>query len=149
MRQTFRGLPSVQAMGGGLAAELWRCSGRLRPCGRWVWRRSWCWSRDTPVPQLPTSLLRLAVWRAAHDGVGGVLIDPVSRRPRPWIEVMGDLVSYVHDSLEGFGDLERVEVGIDRLTRVGTGATAQRRTYTKTGQLIDVVAEAVRRTAGH
>ena len=106
-------------------------------------------ARGDPVPQLPTSLLRLAVWRAAHDGVGGVLIDPVSSRPRPWIEVMGDLVSYVHDSLESFGDLERVEVGIDRLTRVGTGATAQRRTYTKTGQLIDVVAEAVRRTAGH
>ena len=106
-------------------------------------------ARGDPVPQLPTSLLRLAVWRAAHDGVGGVLIDPVSRRPRPWIEVVGDLVSYVHDSLESFGDLERVEVGIDRLTRVGTGATAQRRTYTKTGQLIDVVAEAVRRTAGH
>ena len=78
--------------------------------------------RGDPVPQLPTSLLRLAVWRAAHDGASGVLIDPVSRRPRPWIEVMGDLVSHVHDSLEEFGDLERVEVGIDRLTRVGTGA---------------------------
>ena len=106
-------------------------------------------ARGDPVPQLPTSLLRLAVWRAAHDGVGGVLIDPVSRRPRPCIEVMGDLLSHVHDSLERFGDLERVEVGIDRLTRVGTGATGQRRTYAKTGQLIDVVAEAVRRTAGH
>ena len=105
-------------------------------------------ARGDPVPQMPTSLLRLAVWRAGHDGVGGVLLDPLSGRPRPWIEVMRDLVSHVRDSLEGLGDIERVEVGIDRLARVGSGATAQRRTFSKTGQLIDVVVEAVRRTAG-
>jgi glutamate---cysteine ligase / carboxylate-amine ligase len=105
-------------------------------------------ARGDPVPQMPTSLLRLAVWRAGHDGVGGVLLDPLSGRPRPWIEVMRDLVSHVHDSLEGFGDIERVEVGIDRLTRDGSGATSQRRTFAKTGQLVDVVVEAVRRTAG-
>ena len=105
-------------------------------------------ARGDPVPQLPTSLLRLAGGRAGHDGVGGVLVDPMSRRPRPWIDVMRDLVNHVHDSLEEFGDVERVEVGIDRLTRVGTGATGQRRTFAKTGQLLDVVVEAVRRTAG-
>jgi carboxylate-amine ligase len=105
--------------------------------------------RGYPVPQMPTSLLRLAAWRAGHDGVDGVLVDPISRRPQPWIEVMRDLVIHVHDSLERFGDIERVEVGIDRLTRVGTGATGQRRTFAKTGQLLDVVVEAVRRTAGH
>jgi glutamate---cysteine ligase / carboxylate-amine ligase len=106
-------------------------------------------ARGDPVPQMPTSLLRLAVWRAGHDGVDGVLVDPLSRRPRPWIEVMRDFVLHVHDSLEGFGDLERVQAGIDRLTRVGSGATGQRRTFAKTGQLIDVVVEAVHRTAGH
>jgi hypothetical protein len=51
--------------------------------------------------------------------------------------------------LEAFGDLERVEVGIDRLARVGSGATSQRRTFAKTGQLLDVVVEAVRRTAAN
>jgi carboxylate-amine ligase len=106
-------------------------------------------ARGDPVPQMPTSLLRLAVWQAGHDGAGGVLVDPVSRHPRPWIDVLRDLVSYVRDSLEGFGDIERVTVGIDRLERVGTGATGQRRTVAKTGQLVDVVVEAVRRTAGH
>lgn len=77
-----------------------------------------------------------------------MLVDPLSRQPRPWIDVARDLVIHVHDSLEGFGDIERVEVGIDRLTRVGTGATGQRRTFAKTGQLLDVVVGAVRRTAG-
>jgi glutamate---cysteine ligase / carboxylate-amine ligase len=105
-------------------------------------------TRGDPVRQMPTSLLRLAVWRAAHDGLGGVLVDPVSRRPRPWIEVMRDLIMHVHDSLEAFGDVERVEAGIDRLARVGSGATGQRRTFAKTGQLVDVVVDAVRRTAG-
>jgi hypothetical protein len=52
---------------------------------------------------------------------------------------MRDLVIHVHDSLEGFGDIERVEVGIDRLTRVGTGATVRRSTVAKTGQLVDAV----------
>ena len=105
-------------------------------------------ARGHPAPQMPTSLLRLAVWRASHDGVDGVLLDPLSGRPRPWIDVTRDLVSHVRDSLEEFGDLERVEVGIDRLAQIGNGATGQRRTYAKTGQLLDVVVEAVRRTAG-
>jgi carboxylate-amine ligase len=102
-----------------------------------------------PAPQMPTSLLRLAVWRAGHDGVGGVLVDPVSRQPRPWLDLTRNLLSHVRDALEEFGDLERVEVGIDRLERVGTGATSQRRTFVKTGQLLDVVVDAVRRTAGN
>lgn len=105
-------------------------------------------TRSDPVPQMPTSLLRLAVWRAGHDGVGGQLVDPLSWRPRPWIDVLRDLVGHVRDSLEEFGDMARVEAGIDRLAQVGTGATAQRRTFDKTGQLLDVVVEAVRRTAG-
>jgi len=40
-------------------------------------------ARGDPVPQMPTALLRLAVWRAGHDGVDGVLVDPVSRRAPP------------------------------------------------------------------
>ena len=62
---------------------------------------------------------------------------------------MRSLLIHVRDALEGFGDLERVEVGIDRLARVGSGATSQRRTFVKTGQLLDVVVDAVRRTAGN
>ena len=106
-------------------------------------------ARGDPVPQMPTPLLRLATWRAGHDGLDGVLVDPISGRPRPWIDVMHDLVMHVHDSLDRFGDIERVEIGIDRLARIGTGATVQRRTFAKTGQLIDVIVEAVRRTAGN
>jgi hypothetical protein len=41
----------------------------------------------------------------------------------------------------------RPATGIDRLAQIGNGATGQR-TCAKTGQLLDVVVEAVRRTAG-
>jgi hypothetical protein len=71
----------------------------------------------------------------AATNIGGVLVDPVSGRPWPWIDVMRELLLHVYDSLEDFGEIERVEAGIDRLTRVGAG--------------VDVVVEAVRRTAGH
>jgi hypothetical protein len=47
---------------------------------------------------------------------------------------MRELLLHVYDSLEDFGEIERVEAGIDRLTRAGAG--------------VDVVVEAVRRTAG-
>ena len=105
-------------------------------------------ARGDPVPQMPTPLLQLATWRAGHDGVSGMLVDPASGRPRWWIDIVRDLVSNVRDSLEAFGDMERVEVGIDRLARDGNGATRQRRTFEKTGQLLDVIVEAVRRTTG-
>ena len=101
-------------------------------------------ARGKPVPEMPTSLLRLAVWRAGHDGVDGVLVDPVSRRPRPWIEVMRDLVIHVHDSLRGLAISSGSRSGSIGW-RALAGATGQRRTFAKTG-LVDVIVEAVRRT---
>jgi carboxylate-amine ligase len=98
------------------------------------------------APELPTTLLRLAMWQASHDGLSGMLLDPVSRRPRPAFDVVADLVAHVSASLEAFGDLDRVMAGVDRLARVGTGAAVQRSTFDKTGSFLDVVAEATRRT---
>lgn len=100
------------------------------------------------VPPMPTALLRLATWRASHDGVGGVLVDPVTARPEPAAVVLGRLLDHVRDALETFGDLERVEAGAERLLRVGSGSAVQRRAYARTGRLVDVVAEAERRTSG-
>ena len=37
---------------------------------------------EPPLP-VPTSLLRLATWRAGHDGLDGVLVDPATSRPVP------------------------------------------------------------------
>jgi carboxylate-amine ligase len=101
-----------------------------------------------PPPPVPTALLRLATWQAAHDGVEGMLVDPGTGLPAPAEVVVGRLLEEIRPALASFADLERVEVGVARLLRDGTGATRQRRTFAHTGRLVDVVAEAVRLTAG-
>jgi carboxylate-amine ligase len=106
-------------------------------------------AQGEPPLSLPTALLRLATWRAGHDGVDGELVDPVTQRPAVAAVVVGRLLDHIRPALSSFGDLERVEAGIGRLLADGSGATRQRRTYARTGQLVDVVAEAVRLSAGH
>jgi carboxylate-amine ligase len=78
-----------------------------------------------------------------------VLVDPVTQRPEAAALVVGRLLDHIRPALSLFGDLERVEAGIGRLLADGSGASRQRRTYARTGQLVDVVAEAVRLSAGH
>jgi glutamate---cysteine ligase / carboxylate-amine ligase len=102
---------------------------------------------EPPLP-LPSSLVRLATWQAAHDGVDGVLVDPTTMRPKPAAVVVGRLVDAIRPALVSFGDMERVERGVARLLTNGSGATRQRRTFARTGRLVDVVAEAVRLSAG-
>ena len=101
---------------------------------------------EPPLP-LSSSLLRLATWQAAHDGVDGMLVDPATMRPEPAAVVVEQLVDAIRPALASFGDLERVEEGVARLLSTGSGATRQRRTFARTGRLVDVVAEAVRLSA--
>ena len=100
-----------------------------------------------PPPEVPTTLLRLESWQASHDGLEGDLLDPASMRPAPAADVVGRLVDEIRPALEWFGDLDLVEAGAAGLLANGTGSTRQRRTFERTGQLVDVVAEAVRLTA--
>jgi carboxylate-amine ligase len=103
--------------------------------------------RSEPGLPMPTSVLRLATWRAAHDGLDGVLVDPFTSRPLPAGVVVRQLLDEIRPALEDVGDLARVEDGVERLLTDGSGATRQRRTYERTGRLVDVVAEAARVTA--
>ena len=98
-------------------------------------------------PDVPTALLRLASWQASHDGLEGALLDPATMRPAPAADVVGRLVEEIRPALGSFGDLDLVETGVARLLADGTGSTRQRRTFERTGQLVDVVAEAARLTA--
>ncbi|MDQ6715310.1 MAG: glutamate--cysteine ligase [Actinomycetota bacterium] len=106
------------------------------------------WRAGQKPPDVATAMLRLATWQAARDGVDGHLLDWSTMRPAPAATGIGQLVDHVRGSLFEHGDLALVEEGLERLGRVGTGATAQRRMLEKTGQLVDVVAQAVRRTDG-
>lgn len=107
------------------------------------------WSQGAAPPALPTALLRMAVFQASRSGLSGDLLDPITAEPRPAWQVVESLVSWVRPALVETGGLARVEEGLGRLRRDGTGAALQRDTFRRTGQLVDVVAQAVRITSGH
>jgi len=107
------------------------------------------WARGEEPPPVPTQLLRLATWQAGREGLSGELVDWRSGLPRPCWSVVQRLVDHVGPALEAAGDLAEVEAGMERLRQDGNGAIRQRVMLERTGQLVDVVAEAVRATSGH
>jgi carboxylate-amine ligase len=107
------------------------------------------WSRSVEAPGVPTTLVRFAMWQAAREGVPGRLLDPFTLRPRPAWDVIDRLVEHIRPALGEAGDVEVVKEGLERVRTRGNGAQLQERMMERTGQLIDVVAHAVRVTAGH
>ncbi|MFF8990346.1 glutamate--cysteine ligase [Streptomyces sp. NPDC014983] len=106
------------------------------------------WRAGRPAPDHSVSVLRLASWQAARFGIDGDLLDPVTMRPRPAERVLRSLLGLVGDALDGSGDADRAERGVEELLRHGNGARVQRRLLERTGTLRDVVTECVRRTQG-
>jgi carboxylate-amine ligase len=107
------------------------------------------WARGEQAPIVPTQMIRMASWQAGREGISGNLIDWHSGLPRPGWSVIQRLVDHVGPALERSGDLATVKEGMDRLREEGNGAIRQRAMLERTGQLVDVVAEAVRATSGH
>ncbi len=104
------------------------------------------WRAGEPVPTDPTSVLRMAAWRASRSGLEDELVHPRSHRPRPAAEVLAHLLEHVGPALAANGDLDVVEHGLDRVLTHGTGARRQRAVARSSGRLEDVVADAVART---
>ncbi|MDX8036159.1 glutamate--cysteine ligase [Lentzea sp. BCCO 10_0856] len=103
-------------------------------------------SGATPV-KVPPHLLKVAMWRAARDGLAGFGIDPVTGAPTPASTIAASLLRWVRPMLEFAGDYEMVTDGIDRLLLDGTGAARQRRAFARRGRLDDVVGFLVAQTA--
>jgi carboxylate-amine ligase len=99
------------------------------------------WREEVPPAAVPTAILRLAMWRAAHDGLDGDLLDPRTMRPRPAEEVLRSLLDHVRPALEDDGDLDEVTSRLAELQRRGNGAQWQREVHARTGSLQEVVAE--------
>lgn len=106
------------------------------------------WSDGEPAPEITTSVLRLATWQAARDGVHGRLLDPDSGLLAPADEVFHKLVEHAADALRECGDLELVESRLAAVRERGNGADRQHKVLEKTGQLLDVVTDLARVTAG-
>ncbi|WP_456556952.1 carboxylate-amine ligase [Blastococcus sp. SYSU D00922] len=103
---------------------------------------------DASPPDVPATVLRVAAWRAGRSGLGGDLVHPVTGRPAPAADVVGDLLGHVRPALADAGDEQRVTDGLAALLRRGTGADFQRRVHRQTGDLAAVVRAAVAVTAG-
>jgi carboxylate-amine ligase len=105
------------------------------------------WAADEPLAPWRTDLLRAAHWRAARDGVDGLLVHPVSAELVPAPEALDAVVAYTREALDHAGDLDLVADGLERVQRSGGGAGAQRRTLVEHGSYEAVVADLVERTA--
>jgi carboxylate-amine ligase len=104
------------------------------------------WRTGRPPPRIRTEVLRLASWRAARYGVDGELVHPCTGRPAPARDMLADLVDRVRPALADAGDLELVSDLLAALLARGSGASAQRDVYRRTGSLSAVVTHAVANT---
>jgi glutamate---cysteine ligase / carboxylate-amine ligase len=101
------------------------------------------WEAGAPPQAVRTEVLRLATWRAAHDGLRGALLDPRTWRPAPAGEVLSALVDHVAPALEAYGDLVTVRELLRAVVERGSGATRQEAVFARTGSLSKVVLDAL------
>ncbi|GAA3540344.1 glutamate--cysteine ligase [Aeromicrobium flavum] len=90
--------------------------------------------------------LKAARWRARHDGLGGTLLDPVSRAFVPAEQALASLLTTVKTALDEAGTEARVTEGIHRVLTSGNGAARQRAIAGADTDLASVMADIVRRT---
>jgi carboxylate-amine ligase len=98
------------------------------------------------APPVPDHLVAAAHWRAAHDGIGGRLVDLRLGTVRRGFDLVDELLAVVSPALLRHGDLEPVVNGLARLRGEGTGADRQRRTYRRTGDPHAVLSELAEQT---
>ncbi|WP_018684976.1 carboxylate-amine ligase [Actinokineospora enzanensis] len=81
---------------------------------------------ERDFPRVPTQIVRAAQWRAAKDGWGAVVPDPLSDGYRPAPQIFADLVARHAPALRRSGELELVRSTLSSLAETGDGATRQR-----------------------
>lgn len=82
-------------------------------------------------------------WRAGRSGLDDYLVHPRTGRPAAAQVVVADLLGHVEPALSDLGDLSLVEQLVAALLDRGNGATAQRASFARTGDLRSVVLDAV------
>ncbi|WP_017594847.1 carboxylate-amine ligase [Nocardiopsis potens] len=99
---------------------------------------------DGPEPD--DRLLRLAMWRAARDGLEGALLDPATGAALPARAEVEAMLAAAEPGLASAGDRARVAALYRRVAAVGSGAHRQRVAYTRRGRMSDVVDLLIRQT---
>ena len=78
--------------------------------------------------------------------MSGELVKVATRRAVPAADAVAELLRHIRPVLEEAGEERDVAAGLAAILAQGTGANVQRTAFAQRGQLLDVVAEAVRRT---
>jgi YbdK family carboxylate-amine ligase len=98
-------------------------------------------------PTVSDAALRAARWRAARYGLGGEVWDPTTGRLVPSPDALESLIEEVAPALRYFGDEATVCELAAKLVSRGTSAHRQREQFAVTGDLHEVLSDAVRVTA--
>ncbi|MET0784566.1 MAG: glutamate--cysteine ligase [Leifsonia flava] len=106
------------------------------------------WRAGTVVRPIPAPVIRLAAWHAGRFGLSGDLLDSATMTPMPARDVVARLIDHVRAALKENGDEEFVDEQVRRILDRGNGADRQRAVLTRTHQLVDVVSDLARATAG-
>jgi YbdK family carboxylate-amine ligase len=97
-----------------------------------------------PVPEVRPELLRAARWRAARNGLGGELYDPVRGELVDAPLAVRRLLDELEGDLAAAGEAEEVGELVQGLLARGTSAARQRAVWERTGDLRAVAAAIVR-----
>jgi glutamate---cysteine ligase / carboxylate-amine ligase len=92
-----------------------------------------------PEPDVPHALLVAANWRASRYGLEEELVDPLSCRAVPALDVVAMFMEYLRPALEQEGEWDAVSGAVNRTLERGTGAARQREAYAASRRFEDVV----------
>lgn len=95
---------------------------------------------------VPHEALRAASWCAAHEGLSGRLLDPVSFQPSSPRRVFEMVTLHLDDELEELAERQRVDELLNRVLIEGNGAMWQRRALARYTSITDMLAGAAKRT---
>ncbi|MDA2805019.1 carboxylate-amine ligase [Nocardiopsis suaedae] len=99
-----------------------------------------------PSPGPADRPLRLALWRAARDGLEGEAYDPATGDSEPARAAVERMFAHAEPALAAAGEAASAAALLERVVAAGSGARRQRAAYARRGRLSDVVDLLVRQT---
>ncbi|MGW0391690.1 carboxylate-amine ligase [Streptomyces sp. NPDC003042] len=96
-------------------------------------------AEERPDPPVRDDVLRLARWRAAHDGLEGFGLDPYTGAELPAADLAEALLDLIAPELAASGDLDHAAKTMAGLLRDGSGAARQRSAFARREDLTDVL----------